>query len=520
MRPHVRASSQADDVSQARAPLPPGDTTVPVEPIDDAGDETAIDLAIEPDEEPTTIRPARPTPMPPGVVPRRPRMARGSSHGIGERPLGHIGKYELHGKLGRGAFGVVYTARDPSLDREVAIKVLRPTHLTNQEIVQRFLQEARATARISHPGIVTIHDCGRIETNLGETAFIAMELLTGENLTSRLARTGRLAPEVAADIARQIASALEAAHRVDVLHRDLKPDNLYVVPDPAMPGGERIKVLDFGLAKLGREGHTQLQTVFGTPRYMSPEQCRSATQLDHRSDIYSLGCVLFELVTGRTPFDGDVRQLLERHQRATPPRTASLVPEVSPVLDRLIGDMLAKDPMERPQTMGAVQRALRIAMEGPASGAPRSRPDSVPPLVLPLQPGPAEPAARPVRPPSAPAVRPPSSPLVRPPSSPPIRLSPPAARLVPVPSHLGHGPLSSVEISITAMPPSTPADEPGPAPIDAGAVSGEIVVPAVPSALAPGPAPFPEHRRQPPALVGLCLLVIAAITAVALAATV
>ena len=399
----MRARSQADHVSRAPAPLPPGDTTVPVEPIDDAGDETTIDLAVEPDEEPTTIRP---TPMPPGVVPRRPRMARGSSHGIGERPLGHIGKYELHGKLGRGAFGVVYTARDPSLDREVAIKVLRPTHLTNQDIVQRFLQEARATARISHPGIVTIHDCGRIETNLGETAFIAMELLTGENLTSRLARTGRLAPEVAADIARQIASALEAAHRVDVLHRDLKPDNLYVVPDPAMPGGERIKVLDFGLAKLGREGHTQLQTVFGTPRYMSPEQCRSSTQIDHRSDIYSLGCILFELVTGRFPFDGDVRQLLECHQRVIPPRARSLAPELSPALDDLIAEMLAKDPMDRPQTMGAVQRALHHICG--------TRPSTAD--LMPL--APTDPPARALAPPAPPW--PIAPPMPRPPSVPPV----------------------------------------------------------------------------------------------------
>jgi serine/threonine protein kinase len=379
----VRPRSQADDVSQARAPdlswrvptligpLDDTDEQTAIDPvdlaiellvvrrIDDADEVTAID-PVEPDNEPTALRPPiAPPPIPPALAPRRTRLARGSSHGFGPGLLGHIGKYELRDKLGRGAFGVVFTARDPSLDRDVAIKVLRPTHLTNQEIVQRFLQEARATARIGHPGIVTIHDCGQVETNLGATAFIAMELLTGESLTSRLARLGRLLPEAAAEIARQIASALEMAHRVDVLHRDLKPDNIYLVPDPAIPSGERVKILDFGLAKLGREGHTQLQTVFGTPRYMSPEQCRSATQIDHRSDIYSLGCILFELVTGRLPFDGDVRQLVDRHQRATPPRARSLVPELLPALDQLIAEMLAKDPMQRPQTMGAVQRALQ-----------------------------------------------------------------------------------------------------------------------------------------------------------------
>jgi len=421
----VRPRSQADHVPQPRAPRPPPDPIDPIDPtdraelVDDTDEETVLDPAIEPDDEPTTIRP---TPVPPSAAPRKPRLARGSSHGVRPQALGRISKYELRDKLGRGAFGVVFTARDPSLDRDVALKVLRPTHLTNQDIVQRFLQEARATARIAHPGIVTIHDCGRVETNLGSTAFIAMELLIGESLTIRLARSGRLAPETAAEVARQVASALEAAHRVDVLHRDLKPDNIYVVPDPAMPSGERIKVLDFGLAKLGREGHTQLQTVFGTPRYMSPEQCRSATQLDHRSDIYSLGCILFELVTGRPPFDGDVRQLLERHQRQIPPRARSLVPELSPAFDDLIAEMLAKDPMDRPQTMGAVQRALHHASGVRLSVADLPPVSTEPPAPPPIAtPAPAPPAS----------IEPPEPPLPIAPPLPRARSVPPAQSLFP-----------------------------------------------------------------------------------------
>jgi serine/threonine protein kinase len=332
-------------------------------PFDDPDESTVLDVA-DPDDEPTRICPS-------------------PAHGSPVRTLGResrakrrrLGKYELRDKLGSGAFGVVFTARDPSLDREVAIKVLRPGHLANPAIVQRFLQEARATARIAHPGIVTIHDCGQVETSIGPTAFIAMELLSGESLASRLARCGRLAPEAAIEIIRQAASALEAAHRADVLHRDLKPDNIYVVPDPAIPRGERVKVLDFGLAKLGHDGNTQLKTVFGTPRYMSPEQCRSSTQVDHRSDIYSLGCILFELVTGVAPFDGDVRQLLEHHQRTVAPRARSLAPELSSALDDLIAEMLAKHPMNRPQTMGAVQRGLQHggdALEATTAPAPRA----------------------------------------------------------------------------------------------------------------------------------------------------
>ena len=273
-------------------------------------------------------------------------------------PGGRAGKYELREKLGQGTFGYVFTAHDMDLDRDVAFKVLNPSHQSNTDIVARFLQEARASARIKHPGIVTVLDCGRIPTSIGETAFIVMELLDGESLTNRLLRSGRLASETAVEICRQIASALEAAHRSDVLHRDLKPDNIQLVPDPAVPSGERVKVFDFGLAKLGPGGHTMVNTVFGTPRYMSPEQCRSATQIDHRSDIYSLGCIMFELITGRTPFDGDLRTLIEAHQRIAPPRAKQYAPDISPDLDELIAQMLAKDPNARPQSMAQVMATL------------------------------------------------------------------------------------------------------------------------------------------------------------------
>jgi len=301
---------------------------------------------------------------------------------------GKIGKYDLRDKLGRGAFGVVYLARDPGLERDIAIKVLRLRHLTNGDIVQRFLQEARATARISHPGIVTIYDCGLVDAARGPTAFIAMELLSGESLTKRLARSGRLSPGLATEIVRQVASALEAAHRVDVLHRDLKPDNIYLVPDPAMPSGERVKILDFGLAKLGQDGHTAVQNVFGTPRYMSPEQCRSSAQVDHRGDIYSLGCILFELVTGCPPFDGDARHVIDRHQRAIPPRAVSIAPACPAALDNLIASMLAKDPGARPQTMAAVQRQLQL--QGFGAPADAMAPIAARQLASPVPPTPPE----------------------------------------------------------------------------------------------------------------------------------
>jgi serine/threonine protein kinase len=269
----------------------------------------------------------------------------------------HLGRYMLGEKLAQGSFGYVFRAFDLELDREVALKVLNPDHANKRDIVRRFLQEAHATSLVSHPGVVTVLDSGQHEDG---SAYIAMDLLDGESLTSRLESCGRMLPQGAIEVARQIASALEAAHAAGVLHRDLKPDNIFVVNDPAMPDGLRIKVLDFGLAKVledhGRS-RTGVQSVMGTPRYMSPEQCRSATAIDHRSDIYALGCILFELVTGSAPFEGDIDQVIEAHLEGSIPRASALC-GCSPHLDELIIQLMAKDPARRPQTMTAVRRAL------------------------------------------------------------------------------------------------------------------------------------------------------------------
>ncbi len=297
--------------------------------------------------------------FPPEQVPERPSVAQRRTRGPSLSPGGQIGRYVLQDKLGQGSFGLIFTARDTVLERAVAIKILNPAHQYNADVLRRFLQEALASARVVHPGIVTVHDYGTVPNGSdGETAYIVLELLQGESLTSRLERTSRFQFPWAIEIARQVASALDCAHKAGVLHRDLKSENIYLVPDPAAVNGERAKVLDFGLAKVGPGQHTQMNTVFGTPRYMSPEQCRSATAIDERSDIYSLGCVLFELVTGRTPFSGDLRQQLEGHKHTVPPRASAYVPEIPAALDELIASMLAKDPAARPQTMASLQQTF------------------------------------------------------------------------------------------------------------------------------------------------------------------
>jgi serine/threonine protein kinase len=314
----------------------------------------------------TTAEPLAPVrvPEPPIEPPRILRVIRNGAPGdrgfVVARGM-QIGKYLLDDKLGHGTFGSVYTARDTELERRVAVKVLNPQHQSNIEAVTRFLQEARATARINHVGIVTILEVGRIPTDLGEVGYIVMELLEGETLARRIGRVGRLDAAVAIEIGHQISGALGAAHKADVLHRDVKPDNIFLVRDPVLASGERVKVLDFGLAKLGRGGQTSTYTILGTPRYMSPEQARSSAHVDKRSDIYSLGCVLFELLVGRRPFEGDPSMLIDRHEREIPPRVKTLVPALPKSLDDLIARMLAKAPAARPQSMEEVQQELLAA---------------------------------------------------------------------------------------------------------------------------------------------------------------
>jgi len=269
-----------------------------------------------------------------------------------------FGQYQVTGVLGRGGMGVVYAAAHVLLDRPAAVKVLHSRFLDDQEAVTRFFNEARAATAIRHPGIVEIYDFGRTDDG---AAFIVMEHLQGETLRARLDR-GPIGWSTSLGLVRQIAGALGAAHAKGIFHRDLKPENIFLVPDPEVPGGERIKLLDFGVAKLAgsspSQNMTRAGTVIGTPTYMAPEQCRGVA-IDGRVDLYSLGCILFELCTGRPPFVYDAYgDLLIAHVQEPPPAISSLASGVPQEIEALIQRMLAKAPADRVQTAEELIRLI------------------------------------------------------------------------------------------------------------------------------------------------------------------
>ena len=272
-----------------------------------------------------------------------------------------VGSYRITGQLGVGGMGAVYTAEHTLIGRVTAIKMLLPELSKNQEIVNRFFNEAKAATAIRHPGIVEIYDFGY---HTDGSAYIVMEHLDGESLETRLRRFRRLAAEEAISIARQVASGLAAAHAAGIVHRDLKPDNLFIVPDPDIPGGERTKILDFGIAKLinadeAGPDKTRTGMIMGTPSYMSPEQCRGGGRLDHRADIYSLGCILFEMLCGRPPFLGEgAGDVIAQHIYQPPPQPRTLYPTMSADFEQLILQLLAKAPEDRMQSADELLSAL------------------------------------------------------------------------------------------------------------------------------------------------------------------
>ncbi len=268
-----------------------------------------------------------------------------------------IGRYKILRLIGKGGMGVVYEAADEEIHRRAAIKVLHAQYSANAEMAARFLNEARAVNIIQHPSLVSAFEFGKLPDG---SAYMVMEYLDGETLRQRLQRQGSLGAD-AIRIARQIASALVAAHSKHIVHRDLKPANIMIVPDPDMVGGERVKVLDFGIAKLADSGtsgqpSTRTGALLGSPGYMSPEQCRNVSNVDERSDVYALGVILYEMLAGQPPFVAESdAEILALHLYASPPPLHEANPEFDPALSAFVQRMLAKQPEARPATGEVLQ---------------------------------------------------------------------------------------------------------------------------------------------------------------------
>jgi hypothetical protein len=271
------------------------------------------------------------------------------------REVGATGRYQLEKELGRGAMGVVYRAFDTVLEREVALKELAQHFSQQSELARRFRQEARLLARLSHPNIVQVYDLVEDRGRL----WIAMELVTGGTLSDVMERVGGPLPwgEVAG-LGQQIASGLAFAHENGVIHRDVKPINVLLTQGEAPVA----KLTDFGLAKhLESTAHTQAGTLLGTARYMSPEQA-AGQPTDTRSDIYSLGITLYELLCGRAPFEGEVSTVLAQHISQPPPPVTDFCKTAPESISSLIATMLAKSPDERePELRGVIETLSSLA---------------------------------------------------------------------------------------------------------------------------------------------------------------
>src|SRR3569623_805788 len=277
------------------------------------------------------------------------------------------GSYRIVDTSSVGGMGTVYRAEHTLLGRVAAVKVLNPEMSTSRDIVNRFFIEARATTSSKHPGIIEVFDFGYLPSG---HAFLVMEVLDGAPRSVRNKARGPIPESEAAAILRCVCSALTAAHAKGIVHRDLKPDNIFIIPDPDSVLGERPKLLDFGIAKLtdiGLAGSaTMTGAVMGTPTYMSPEQCRGTGDGDHRADLYSLGCIYYELVTGRPPFTERVAcELIGAHLFMQPDPPSRHIQGLSADVEALIMALLAKSPAERPQTAAELaQRLAPIAARG------------------------------------------------------------------------------------------------------------------------------------------------------------
>ncbi len=309
-----------------------------------------------------------------------------SSNLVGET----FGSYQVIRAIAAGGMGEVYLAEHVMMSKRAAVKVLRPELSHDSDLLMRFFNEAESAGIIEHPSIVDIYDCGFHESGL---AYLIMEYLEGEDLRSRIARVEVLGEAEALTIVAEVASTLVAAHARGILHRDIKPSNVFLTKDSLASRGERARLLDFGIAKLvsesGNDELTAAGDVLGSPPYMSPEQCLDSREVDARSDVYSLGCLLYECLRGRPPFRcTGLAEYRVAHLEEAPARLADVAPAVSPAVDALVMRALSKSPDERFQSMSnflaAIERAAETAtiIDGSDAAPMRARPTTRLPVAL------------------------------------------------------------------------------------------------------------------------------------------
>ena len=286
--------------------------------------------------------------------------------------ISQLGRYEVLGELGQGAMGIVYKAKDPLIDRVVAIKTINLGLALDEkeEYEERFYQEAKAAGRLNHPNIVTIYDVGRT----GEVAYIAMELLQGRELRDIMNESGLLPVDQVLDIVAQVASGLSYAHEHGIVHRDVKPSNIMVIRDG------QVKITDFGIARMSSSSvRTQTGMVLGSPKYMSPEQVMGKA-LDQRSDVFSLGVMLYEMLTGQTPFKGEnVNAIMYQTLNAVPAPPNALNSSVPEMVNFIVAKALAKmvgDRYQDAKDLAADLRACRDTLPRSASGSYVPKPSS------------------------------------------------------------------------------------------------------------------------------------------------
>src|SRR5215213_901336 len=292
-----------------------------------------------------------------------------------DRLLGQVlaGKYRIEEKIDEGGMGCVYRATHVLMEKTVAVKVLHPALAADDKIVARFTREAKAASRISHPHAISVTDFGESENGI---VYLVMEYLRGRTLKDISRGEGPLPLARVVEIVRQVSGALEAAHAEGVVHRDLKSDNIML---EETPGGDWAKVLDFGIAKIQQTaqsvhetdpGLTSPNLIIGTPQYMSPEQCSQASNIDARSDIYSFGVIIYEMLVGHVPFSGDSpTAIMMKHIQDPPPSVLDERRDLPEEVGRVVARALAKRPEDRFQKAGDLAAALaEAAVEAPAAG--------------------------------------------------------------------------------------------------------------------------------------------------------